>query len=250
MDWELFAKTDPYYAVLTAPEYHGDLSADARTAFFESGERHISSMFSIVKQHLDPAFAPRRALDFGCGVGRLLIPLASRCEHVTGVDVAPAMLAEARRNCDNAGAAGVELLPSDDTLSRARGPFDFIHSYIVLQHIPPERGELLVTRLASLLAPNGVAMLHVTYASGLANWRARATYWVRTHVPGANAVMNVLRRRSSDAPTIQMNEYSITKVMDILWRSGCPEVYARFSDHGGARGVLLFARKSEAEVFL
>jgi SAM-dependent methyltransferase len=27
-----------------------------------------------------------RALDFGCGTGRVLIALAQRCEHVTGVD--------------------------------------------------------------------------------------------------------------------------------------------------------------------
>ena len=99
-DWELFGKTDPYYAVLTAPEFHGQLSAAARAKFFGLGEEHIETMLSIIRERLDPAFAPRHALDFGCGVGRLLIPLGRRCDEVTGVDISSSMLAEARRNCD------------------------------------------------------------------------------------------------------------------------------------------------------
>ena len=127
-DWKLFGKTDPYYAVLTAPEYHGQLSDKTRERFFESGEQHIAKMFSIIREHLDPNFAPRSALDFGCGVGRLLLPLARRCDEVTGVDVSPSMLAEARRNCDATGAKGVRLVQGDDALSNVRGSFDLIHS--------------------------------------------------------------------------------------------------------------------------
>ena len=40
-DWEAFGKRDPYFAVLTAPEFHGALSGSAREKFFESGEEHI-----------------------------------------------------------------------------------------------------------------------------------------------------------------------------------------------------------------
>jgi ubiquinone/menaquinone biosynthesis C-methylase UbiE len=41
--------------------------------------------------------APRDALDAGCGTGFLSFELAARGHRVTGVDFAPAMLAEARR---------------------------------------------------------------------------------------------------------------------------------------------------------
>lgn len=249
-DWEQFGKTDPYFAVLTAPEYHGQLSDKTRARFFESGEQHIETMFSIMREHLDPQFAPRSALDFGCGVGRLLIPLARRCDQVTGVDVSPSMLAEARRNCDAAHVGGVQLVEGDDALTGVGRAFDFIHSYIVLQHIPAQRGEQIIQRLASFLAPNGIAMLHVTYDSGFPNWRKRASYWARMNVPGAKALINLARGRRIGTPTMQMNEYSITRVLDILERNGCHEVYVRFSNHGGARGVLLFARKSDATVFL
>jgi len=248
-DWERFAKTDPYFAVLTAPEFHGQRSGEARKRFFESGEDHIDTILSIVRDRLDPSFAPSRALDFGCGVGRLLIPLSRRCKEVTGVDVSPSMLAEARRNCDAAGAGNVRLVAGDDILSAVNGQFDFVHSYIVLQHIPVERGERLVERLAATLAPGGVGMFHVPYSSGRASLPSRMIYWARVNVPGAKAAVNLVRRRPVGTPVMQMNAYSITRLLDLLWDAGCREVHVRFSDHAGARGALLFARKSDVPIF-
>ena len=248
-DWEQLGRTDPYFAVLSAPQYHGRLSADARAEFFRSGEMHVEQLFDIVRARLDPTFAPRRALDFGCGVGRVLIPLAARCGEVTGVDVSPTMLAEARRNCDAAGAPHVRLLPSDDGLSAVEGSFDFVHSYIVLQHVPVPRGERLVRALAERLAPDGVGVFHVTYARTARSPLGRGLYWARTRVPGAHWLLNAALGRPVGAPLMQVNEYSVTRLVDILWRQGCAEVYVRFSDHQGQRGVLLFARKAPVAVF-
>ena len=249
-DWEAFGKRDPYFAVLTAPEFHGTLTGLAREKFFESGEAHIESIFSIIHDRLDSTFAPQRVLDFGCGVGRVLIPLAERCAEVTGVDVSPAMLAEARRNCDQAGARNVRFVQGDDELSNVISEFDLVHTYIVLQHIPVERGERIVKRLASLIAPGGVGMFHVPYTTGRNSLLGRIVYWSRMNVPGAKALLNLARRRAPDAPVMQMNAYSVTRLIDLLRDAGCREVHVRFSDHDGARGVLLFARKLDAPLFL
>ena len=248
-DWERFGKTDPYFAVLTAPEFHGRLSDTEREKFFASGETHIDAILSIIHERLDPSFAPARALDFGCGVGRLLLPLAERCREVTGVDISPSMLAEARRNCDAAGAKGVQLVQGDDDLSVVAGPFDFVHTYIVLQHIPVERGERLVRKLAAKLAPGGVGMFHVPYTAGRQRLTSRTLYWLRMKVPGAKWALNVARGRAARAPVMQMNAYSVTRLLDILWGEGCSEMHVRFSNHDGARGVLIFARKAPVPVF-
>ncbi len=249
-DWEAFGKRDPYFAVLTAPEFHGALTGSAREKFFQSGEEHIETVLSIIRDRLEPNFTPQSALDFGCGVGRLVIPLANRCQAVTGVDVSPSMLAEAQRNCDALELRNVSLVEGDDSLSRVRGSFDFVHSYIVLQHIPVERGERLVERLAGLIAPGGVGMFQVPYTTGRKSLVSRALYWSRMNVPGAKVLLNLAKRRTPTAPVMQMNAYSVTRLADILRDAGCREIHVRFSDHDGARGVLLFARKSDAPIFL
>lgn len=59
--------------------------------------------------------APRSAvLDIGCGTGRHSVELARRGYRVTGVDLSPGMLAEARKAADAAGVE-VEWVQSDAT---------------------------------------------------------------------------------------------------------------------------------------
>jgi cyclopropane fatty-acyl-phospholipid synthase-like methyltransferase len=116
----------------------------------------------VVRETLDPSFAPRRCLDFGCGVGRVAIPLARRTGEVVGVDVSESMLAEARRNCEVQETRNVTLLPSDDALSALTGRFDFIHSFVVFQHSPRERGDAI---LEALLEHLSVGALHLRYAT-------------------------------------------------------------------------------------
>ena len=242
-DWERFARTEPYFAVLTEPQYRGELSELDRAEFFRTGEQHVSEMLSIIRSRLHPDFAPARALDFGCGVGRLLIPLAARCRGVTGVDVSPAMLDEARRNCEAASVSNVRLILGDDKLSAIEGEFDFVHSYIVLQHIPVRRGERLVRELAGRLAPDGVGVFHVTYSRPHASSLRRLLYWARTRLPAAHWALNIARGRPARTPIMQVNRYSVTRLLDILSSEGCPEVHVRFTNHDGYRGVILFARK-------
>jgi SAM-dependent methyltransferase len=242
-DWERLARTDPYFAVLTDPQYRGKPSEIERAEFFRTGEAHVAEVLSIIRSRLYPTFAPARALDFGCGVGRVLIPLAARCREVTGVDVSPAMLEEARRNCEAAGASQVRLVPSDDELSAIEGEFDFVHSYIVLQHIPVPRGERLVRELAERLAPDGIGVFHVVYMRAPASPIRRLVHWARTRVPGAHWALNVARGRPAGTPMMQSNPYSVTRLLDILSSAGCTEVHVRFTNHDGYRGVMLFARK-------
>src|SRR4051812_3426092 len=94
-DWEKFGRIDPYYGVLSHDRFHAAAEAgEARQAFFQSGESHIDLVFRTIREHCDADFAPQRAFDFGCGVGRLVIPLARRAARVVGADISDAMLAE------------------------------------------------------------------------------------------------------------------------------------------------------------
>src|SRR5262245_52302229 len=104
LEWEKMGRKDPYFGVLTNDKFRsGQIDAAARAEFFASGERHVQTCFETIPRCFARPFAPRRTLDFGCGVGRLVIPFARRCGEVVGADVSPAMLAEARRNCEREG---------------------------------------------------------------------------------------------------------------------------------------------------
>jgi len=43
------------------------------------------------------ALRPARALDFGCGAARLVIPLAKRFEEVVGIDISPSTMSSSPR---------------------------------------------------------------------------------------------------------------------------------------------------------
>ena len=97
--WERYGAMDPYYGVLSAPDFHrARLDAATRARFFDTGRRQVAELAARIEAHTGSTLQARRALDYGCGVGRLTLPLAERCEHVYGVDVSPSMLHEADRN--------------------------------------------------------------------------------------------------------------------------------------------------------
>lgn len=245
-DWEKLGATDPYWAVLTDERFHADtLTPENIAEFFARGERDVAAVFAAIEKCIVPDFRPARALDFGCGVGRLVIPLAKRSGEVVGVDVSDAMLSEARRNAERAGATNVAFVRGDDDLSNVRGKLDLVHSYIVLQHIPVARGEAITRRLLDLLEPGGVGALHYTYATGLSS-RSRFLLWARMHVPLANPALNVLLRRPPSHPVMQLNEYSVSRLLAILQEGGCESVHGVLTNHQGNRGVMLLFRKSLA----
>jgi SAM-dependent methyltransferase len=158
--WEYWGKHNPYYGVFASDKHlNQNINDEVLNTFFDSGQAHIDAVFRTIHTYVDLAFQPARALDFGCGVGRLTIPLATRAGSVVGVDVSPSMLEEARKNCVERNLRNMEFVVSDDTLSKVPGSFDFIHSYIIFQHIPIKRGEELLQRLVDALAENGVGAL-------------------------------------------------------------------------------------------
>jgi hypothetical protein len=86
LDWEQFAKIDAYYAVATKDQYHkSNLDDKVVAQFFESGEKQVDQVLQIIDAHLVPGFRPQRALDFGCGVGRLVVPLGGLCQSGDGL---------------------------------------------------------------------------------------------------------------------------------------------------------------------
>jgi ubiquinone/menaquinone biosynthesis C-methylase UbiE len=100
---------------------------------------------------------PRRstldALDAGCGTGFLSFELAGRGHRVTGIDFAPAMLAEARRKAAERGVS-IRFEEGDaEQLPFAPGSFDLVVSRHVLWTLP--HPEAAIDEWIRVLRPGG-----------------------------------------------------------------------------------------------
>jgi 2-polyprenyl-3-methyl-5-hydroxy-6-metoxy-1,4-benzoquinol methylase len=102
-----------------------------------------------------------RVLDVGCGVGRWSRLLASQGAIVTGVDLSPTMIAEAkRRSRERRLLHRCWFLVQDTAALDAGKEFDLVLGVTVLQHIlDPHALRSAVRRMAEHLRPGGRMVL-------------------------------------------------------------------------------------------
>ena len=91
--WKHWARVDPYRAVLFSDRYKRSRLSDNFQEFFDTGRVYVDSLMDKVVV-LNPSLPLETAVEFGCGVGRLVIPLARYFRNVIGVDISPEMLKE------------------------------------------------------------------------------------------------------------------------------------------------------------
>jgi SAM-dependent methyltransferase len=229
-DWRELGATQPFWGVLTHPNYLAEnLTPQAIEDFYGTGVHYIDDVARRLRQFTG-IMPSGRALDFGCGVGRLAEAMAAICE-TTGYDISPGMLAKARARGGKANYVGE--LPD--------GPFDWINSFIVFQHIPPERGMVLLKSLLDRLSPGGHVSLQLTF-------------WREPHLFPAppTQVRGWLRKlRAKTAPPIpvgliSMYDYDLSQILRLFNLAGIEEVSLVSTDHAGHHGAILLGRRTPA----
>lgn len=239
--WRRWGEIDPYYGVLADDRFRRDALADHRDEFWHLGDLQVTERIEVAERYFG-ALNRRRALDFGCGVGRLSLPLARHFGEIIGLDVAPAMLAEARRNAQEAGIANLRVASSDDAISKADGHFDFVISCIVLQHIPVRRGMRIVRALLEKVAQGGVVTLQICVDRGDTPAQAMR-YWAQCHVPGIHALFNIARGRPVGEPFMQMNAYSTSEIEQLAASLGFGAAIIDTVAHGRFMTAQLLMRR-------
>ena len=155
-DWEQLAEVDPLWAVLTrADKRRGGWD---RGEFLATGEHEVGEVMRTVEE-LGKPLELRRALDFGCGAGRLTRALAGRFETAVGVDIAEGMVETARALNSDLDGCEFRVNRSVDLGQFGDGEFDFVYSSLVLQHLPDR--ELVRGYVAEFLrvaAPTGLVV--------------------------------------------------------------------------------------------
>jgi 2-polyprenyl-3-methyl-5-hydroxy-6-metoxy-1,4-benzoquinol methylase len=239
--WEYFGETNPYFAVATFDKFKSEnLSDAALTEFFESGEEYVERIWQEIENNFKPEFKPKRALDFGCGVGRITLPLARRCETVIGIDISENMLKEARQNAAKFNLGNVNFVKGDNDLTEVKGEFDFIHSFIVFQHIKPNIGEAIFKKFVEMLTNGGIGVLHFTYSDNQMTMAQKIRFQVYRDFSLTYKLRNFLKRKNDSL--IPMYLYDLNRLLLVLQENDCHKCQIRFSQHG-AEGALLFFQK-------
>lgn len=241
-DWEEFAADDPYFSVLTDPEFRGAADkAEARQRFFASGEGFVESLFGRIANCGGSHFAEWQALDFGCGVGRLLVPMAKRCHSVTGVDVSPSMLKEAATVLAGADISNARLFSTDQFLHEPHGSYDLVNSFIVLQHIPPRQGMRLLEKLLQACKKGGWASIHVTYSR--TDGKSKVGWKLLSNYPWLRPIYRLVTLKNPFSRVMQMNRYDLNQVLEMLLDQGFRELDIVTTNHSEIVGAHIVCRK-------
>jgi SAM-dependent methyltransferase len=161
-NWTVLGKRDPLWAILVDPSKRGNRWLVEE--FFETGRREIDAALARVAAlglRLPTGGEGGRALDFGCGVGRLTQALAGRFAEAVGVDIAPTMIERAREYNRFPATCHYELNTDADLRRFPDGRFDFVYSNIVLQHMEPRYSTVYIREFGRVLAPGGVLIFQL-----------------------------------------------------------------------------------------
>jgi SAM-dependent methyltransferase len=228
--WIRWGEEDPWFGVLAEPRFRGGAGRDE---FFRRGEQHMAVMLDDCRRlRLIDDLSRARVLEFGCGVGRLLAPLAGRCGRLVGIDIAPGMLSRAGEVLP-AGTADLRLATAADPLPVAPDErFDLVFSHIVLQHIPPARGLALLAGLLETLEPGGVAVIQAPLRT-----RHRLRYLLNRVRASHQVLFDASRLLTGKfwelgRPVMQMNVYPAGRAQTVAATRGCRPVWVAVTGDG------------------
>jgi len=169
--WNELARKDAMWAVLS-----DDAKAGERwdpEAFFATGVNDVRGVMERLQSFgLKPART--RALDFGCGVGRLTRALAPHFDEVVGVDVSDVMLEKAKTLRPLPSNVVLRHNPTRELDCVARASVSFALSLIALQHVPEPAALSYIEGIGNALAVGGIAYLQISTnldESGAEKWR-------------------------------------------------------------------------------
>ena len=226
--WEKGGKQHPYYGVLADEKFNPDNIHLHRDEFFATGGASLAQILKRYESHFGRL--PRGfALDHGCGVGRITLPMAKEFSRVVGLDISASMLAEAETNASEFGVENAEFLLADDALSNAQGKFDFVNSLFVLQHVPVGRGLPIFTRLVDKVRPGGG--FHIHFSVRTDSPASRFVYWSSCNIPGVKIYQNIRWKRPWNAPAMQMNNYPLNRIIAHLASRGITELITFAEQH-------------------
>jgi len=166
--WEHLGQTEPYWSVVTQPQYYQTEFEAHREQFYTSGNYSCQLFLAALRRSgVNPA-SLHTCLEVGCGVGRVTGYLAEAFGRVIAADISSQHLALAQQHLQTKGAHNVEFVHWRNVQQMRQLPqLDAIFSVITLQHNPPPVMAWMLRTLLSQLRSGGLAYIQLpTYRNG------------------------------------------------------------------------------------
>ena len=129
-DWNSRAREDAGYYVAFGRREQSDAE------FFATATNIINEIEAELRRVPAAQKGSWRALEVGCGPGRLMRPLSRHFLEIHGADVSDEMTGRAKENLRDIPNAHLHLTDGVSLQQFADESFDFVYSYAVFQHIP------------------------------------------------------------------------------------------------------------------
>jgi SAM-dependent methyltransferase len=172
--WQAFGEQDSLWAILTAPDKRG--GGWQLSEFLATEPTDVAGVLGALAQR-EIAIGQGRALDFGCGVGRLTRVLAEHFDRCDGVDVAASMIKRASSLNRHPDRVRFHDNQSPDLRPFEDGSFTFVLSLFVLQHMEPELMRGYLREFIRVLHPEGVAYFNIPERIALGAAALPSTGW-------------------------------------------------------------------------
>jgi SAM-dependent methyltransferase len=163
-EWDMNAEADPFWSVLTHPGLQGNRWDVGE--FFAIGEREAEWLLAHVERIRRGGLRRDRALDFGCGIGRVTGPLADRFRETIGLDVSSVMVRLARHHNAHRPACRFVVNRRPDLAAIPDASIDLLYSKLTPQHMEPQLALGYLPEFVRVLRPGGVAVFQVLHVVG------------------------------------------------------------------------------------
>jgi 2-polyprenyl-3-methyl-5-hydroxy-6-metoxy-1,4-benzoquinol methylase len=243
--WEAFAAREPFFAILTTPRFRRDsLTPEREREFFASGEHLVEWMFGVI-EGVSPQFAPASMLEYGCGIGRLALPLARRPGSVTAVDRSPVMRQMAREHADRHGLGHIEFQDAASLFQNARR-FDLVVCYHVLQRLRRREAMTLANLLAERVGPGGIGIFQWALREGHSA-SVRTSRWLRERVPLVNGLANRLLGKSTEEPFVPTQTVDLPDAVSVFDLRRFRVAHVALERHGTLDYAVVVAQRRETD---
>jgi SAM-dependent methyltransferase len=164
--WVKMGEDWPHFSVLSQEQFYPRNLAGSIDQFWASGEGEADVTLGLIRPlGFDPT--GKTCVEYGCGLGRVSMPLAARFATVHAYDISASHLALARQRAEAVGATNVQFHHRGGGVLTPLEDCDFFYSRLVFQHNPPPVMRELVRLALASLRPGGIAVFGLpVYLSG------------------------------------------------------------------------------------